>query len=182
MKIVMMDIFWKWIQSTHKHYGDLIKNYHFYQKEKKLVKVEKLVCSIEDKEKYVIHIRALKQALNNGLKFKKVHRVIKFLKKAWLKSYININTKLRKETKNEFGKDFFQLMNNSVFGKTMENVRKDRDLKLVTTEKRRIRLLSEPNYHTTKQFSENLIAIEMKKARVKMNKPLYLGISILDIS
>ena len=124
----------------------------------------------------------MKQALNNGLKFKKVHRVIKFLKKAWLKSYININTKLRKEAKNEFGKDFFQLMNNSVFGKTMENVRKDRDLKLVTTEKRRIRLLSEPNYHTTKQFSENLIAIEMKKARVKMNKPLYLGISILDIS
>ena len=93
-----------------------------------------------------------------------------------------MNTKLKKEAKNEFGKDFFQLMNNSVFGKTMENVRKDRDLKLVTTEKRRTRLLSEPNYHTTKQFSENLIAIEMKKAGVKMNKPLYLGISILDIT
>ena len=93
-----------------------------------------------------------------------------------------MNAKLRKEAKNEFGKDFFKLMNNSVFGKTMENVRKHRDLKLVTTEKRRIKLLSEPNYHTTKQFSENLIAIEMKKARVKMNKPLYLGMSILDIS
>ena len=93
-----------------------------------------------------------------------------------------MNAKLRKEAKNEFGKDFFKLMNNSVFGKTMGNVRKHRDLKLVTTEKRRIKLLSEPNYHTTKQFSENLIAIEMKKARVKMNKPLYLGMSILDIS
>ena len=93
-----------------------------------------------------------------------------------------MNTKLRKEPKNEFEKDFFKLINNSVFGKTMENVRKHRDIKLVTTEERRIKLVSEPNYHTTKQFSENLIAIEMKKARVKMNKPLYLGMSILDIS
>ena len=92
-----------------------------------------------------------------------------------------MNTKLRKEAKNEFEKDFFKLMNNSVFGKTMENVRKHRDIKLVTTEKR-IKLVSEPNYHTTKQFSENLVAIEMKKTSVKMNKPLYLGMSILDIS
>ena len=93
-----------------------------------------------------------------------------------------MNTKLRKEAKSEFEKDFFKLMNNSVFGKMMENVRKHRDIKLVTTEKRRIKLVSEPNYHTTKQFSGNLIAIEMKKARVKMNKSLYLGMSILNIS
>ena len=93
-----------------------------------------------------------------------------------------MNTKLRKETKNEFEKDFFKLMNNSVCGKTMENVRKHRDIKLVTTEERRIKLVSEPNYHTTKQFSENLLAIEMKKTSVKMNNPLYLGMSILDIS
>ena len=93
-----------------------------------------------------------------------------------------MNKKLRKEAKNEFEKDFFKLMNNSVFGKTMENVRKHRDINLVTTEKRIIKLVSEPNYHTTKQFSENLLVIEMKKAKVKMNKPLYLGMSILDIS
>ena len=93
-----------------------------------------------------------------------------------------MNKNLRKEAKIEFEKDFFKLMNNSVFGKTMENVRKHRDIKLVTTEKRRIKLVSEPNYHTTKQFSENLIAIEMKKAKVKMNKPVYLGMPILDIS
>ena len=93
-----------------------------------------------------------------------------------------MNTKLRKEAKSEFEKDFFKLMNNSVFGKTMENVRKHRDIKLVTTEEKRIKLVSEPNYHTTKQFSENLLAIEMKKTKVKMNKPIYLGMSILDIS
>ena len=93
-----------------------------------------------------------------------------------------MNTKLRKEAKNEFEKDFFKLMNNSVFGKTMENVRKHRDIKLVTTEERRIKLISEPNYHTRKHFSDNLLAIEMEKTKVKMNKPVYLGMSILDIS
>ena len=93
-----------------------------------------------------------------------------------------MNTELRKEAKNDFEKDFFKLMNNAVFGKTMENVRKHRDIKLVTTDKRRNQLASEPNYHTTKYFSENLIAIETEKTKVKMNKPIYLGMSILDIS
>ena len=93
-----------------------------------------------------------------------------------------MNTKLRKEPKNDFEKDFSKLMNNCVFGNTMEKVRKHRNIKLVTSEKRRIKLVSEPNYHRTKQFSENLIAVEMKKSKVKMNKPVYLGMSILDIS
>ena len=83
-----------------------------------------------------------------------------------------MNTELRKQAKNDFEKDFFKLMNNSVFGKIMENVRKHRDIKLVTTDKRRNQLVSEPNYHTTKWFSENLLAIEIKKIKVKMNKPL----------
>ena len=93
-----------------------------------------------------------------------------------------MNTKLRTEAKNDFKKDFFKLMNNAVFGKTLENVRRHRDIKLVTTDKRRNQLASEPNYHITKYFSENLMAIEMKKTKVKMNKPIYLGMSILDIS
>ena len=73
-------------------------------------------------------------------------------------------------------------MNNSVFGKTMENIRKHRGIKIVTTEEKRIKLVSQPNYHTTKQFSEKLLAIEMKNTKVKMNRPIYLGMSILDIS
>ena len=93
-----------------------------------------------------------------------------------------MNTELRKNAKNEFEKNFFKLMNNSVFGKTMENVRNHRDIKLVTSDKRRKRLVSEPNYHSHKKISEHLMAIEMKKITVKMAKPLYLGMSILDIS
>ena len=88
-----------------------------------------------------------------------------------------MNTELRKQAKNDFEKDFFKLMNNSIFGKTMENVRKHRDIKLVTTDNRRNQLISEPNYYTTKCFSENLLAIEMKKIKLKMNKPVYLGSS-----
>ena len=98
-------------------------------------KVEKHVCSIEDKEKYFIRIRALKQTLNHGLILKSVHRVIQFNQEAC--SYIDVNTKLRKEAKNQFEKEFFKLMNNSVFGKTIENVRKHRDIKLVTTEEKK---------------------------------------------
>ena len=101
---------------------------------------------------------------------------------ASLKPYIDMNTKLRKKAKNDFEKDFFKLMNNSVFRKTMENVRKHREIKSVTTNKRRRKLVSEPYYHTTKWFSENLLAIEMKKIKVIMNKPVYLGLSILEIS
>ena len=90
-----------------------------------------------------------------------------------------MNTKLRKNAKNEFEKNFFKLMNNSVFGKTMENARNHRDIKLVTSDKRRKRLVSEPNYNSHKSFSDQLMATEMKKTRVEMTKPLYLGMSIL---
>ena len=157
------------------------KELPFLPERKKLEKVEKLVCNIGDKEKYVIHIRPLKQASNHGLILKEVHRVIQSNQEAWLKPYIDMNTKLRKEAKNEFEKGFFKLMNTSVFRKTMKNVRKHRDIKLVTTEEKRIKLVSEPNYHTTKHFSKNLLAIKMIKAKVKMNKAAYLGMSILDI-
>ena len=160
------------------------KDLSFLPERKKLEKVEELVCGIKDKKKYVVHIRALKQALNHGLILKRVHRVIQFNQKAWLKPSIDMNTKLRKEAKNDFEKDFFKLMNSSVFGKTMENVRNHRDIKLVTTDEKRNKLVLEPNYHTTKYFSKNLKEknIKMKRTKVKMNKLVYLGMSILDIS
>ena len=93
-----------------------------------------------------------------------------------------MNTKLRQKPKNNIAKDFFKLMNNAIFGETMEIVRKYRDIKLVATERRRNYLVSEPNSYTTKFFTENLLAIEMKKTRITMNKPVYLRLSILDLS
>ena len=145
-------------------------------------KYKKLVCNLFNKKKYVAHINALKQALNHGLKLKKIHRIIKFNQEAWLKPYIDMKTELRKAAQNDFEKDLFKLMNNSVFGKTMENIRKHREIKPVTIDKKRSRLVSEPNYHTINLISEDLSIIEMKKTKVKMNKPIYLSLSILEIS
>ena len=147
----------------------------------KINKCNKLVCNLYDKANYVVHIRSLKQALDHEI-LKRVHKVVQFNQEAWLKEYIDMNTELIKQAKKDFEKDFFKLMNNSIFGKAMENVRNHRDIKLVKTDKKRIKLVSEPNYHTTKYFSENLLAIEMKKIKVKMNKPVYLGLSILEIN
>ena len=149
---------------------------------KKIDKTTKLITSFEDKKKYVVHISALKQALNHGLKLKNVYRVIQFIRKAWMKKYIKKNTELRMNSKNEFEKTFYKLMNNSAYGKTMENVRKHRDIRLVTTNAERKKLASEPNYHTCKHFSENLIAVEMKKTKIYMKKPVYIGQAVLDIS
>ena len=199
----------KWVNNTSKVDEKFIKNYYedsvkgyifevdvkyprrlhdshsdlpFLPKRMKIEKCKKLVCNLCNKKKYVVHIRSLKQTLNYGLKLKKVHRIIEFNQEAWLKPYLDMNTELRKIAKNGFEKDLFKLMNNAVFGKTMENVRKHRDIKLVITDKKRSKLASEPNYHTMNYISEDLSIIEMKRTKVKMNKPIYLGLSILEIS
>ena len=109
----------------------------FLSEKMKMKKCNNFVCNFYDKKEYVVHLRALKQALNHGLIFKKVHRVIKFNQEAWLKPYIENNTKLRTEAKNDSEKDFYKFINNSVFGKRMENVRKHREIKLVTTDKKK---------------------------------------------
>ena len=168
----------KYPKNLHDFHSDLL----FLPERIKIDKCNKLVCNLYDRKRYVVHKRSLKQALNHWLILKKVHRVIQFNQDAWLKPHTDMNTELRKQAKIIFEKDFFRLMNNFVFRKTVETVRKHRDIKLVTTVNRRNQLVSEPNYHTTKWFSENLLAIEMKETKVKMNKPVYLGLSILEIS
>ena len=161
---------------------DLHSDLPFLPERMEINKCKKLICNLSNKKKYVIHVNSLKQALNHGLKLKKIYRVIEFNQKEWLKPYIDMNTELRKAAKNDFEKDLFKLMNNSVFVKTTENIRKHRDIKLVTTVKKRSKLVSEPNYDTINLISEDLSIIEMKKTKVKMNKPIYLGLSILEIS
>ena len=113
---------------------------------------------------------------------RKIHRVIQFNREAWLKPYIDVNIELRTKGKNDSEKNLLKMMNYSVFGKTIKNVRKHRDIEIVITNRRRNQLVSEPNYHTTKQFLENLLAIKMNKTGIKMEKPVYLGLWILEIS
>ena len=136
---------------------------------------KKLVANLHDKTEYVIHIKNLKQALNQGLVLKKVHRVIKFHQNAWLKPCIDMNTDLRKKAKSNFERNIFKLMNNLVFEKTMENVRKYRN---ITTERRMNYLVPEPNYHTTHFFTENLSAAVFGKTMKNVRK----YIAILNLS
>ena len=168
----------KYPKRLHKLHSDL----PFLSERMEINKCKKLVCNLSNKKKYVTHINSLKQALNHELKLKKIHGAIEFNQEAWLKPYIDMNTGLRKLAPNDFQKNFFKLMNNTVFRKTIENIRKHRDIKLVTTDKKRSKLVSEPNYHTINLISEDLSIIELKKTKVKMNKPIYLSLSILEIS
>ena len=177
-KVYTFEVDVKYPKKLHELHSDL----PFLPERMEINKCKKLVCNLYNKKKYVAHINTLKQALNHGLQLKKIHRVIEFNQEGWLKPYFDMNTELRKLAKNDFEKDLFKLMNNSVFWKTMENITKHRDIKLVTTDKKRSKLVSETNYHTINLISEDLSIIEMKKTKVKMNKPIYLGLSILEIS
>ena len=144
--------------------------------------VKKLIPNLRDKNNYVIHYKNLMQCLRFGMKLKKIHRGIKFIESDFMSSYINMNTNLRTKAKNNFEKDFFKLMNNSVFGKTMENIRNRVNVKLVNTGEQFKKLAAKPNYESRKIFNENLVSVHMKKTSLTMNKPVYLGMSILDLS
>ena len=144
--------------------------------------IEKLVPNLRDKKSYLIHIQALNQALQQGLGLDRIHRAIEFDLSPWSKTYIDFNTQLRTAATNDFEKDFFKLMNNLVFGKMMENIRKHRNIKLVTTEEKYFRMIMHPNFKSGVLFGENLMGCEMGKIRVVMNKLVYLGQAILDLS
>ena len=122
----------------------------------KINKCNKLVCNFYDKNNYIVHICLLKQALDHGLILKKFNKTIAFYQEARLEEYISENIKLRKKANNDFDKDLYKLLNNVIYGKSLQNVRKHRDIKLVTADKRRNQLVSEPDYHTAKWFSQNL--------------------------
>jgi hypothetical protein len=142
----------------------------------------KLVPNLNRKSDYVVHYRNLQLYLSLGMKITKVHQVLAFKQEPWLKKYIDFNTDMRKAAKNDFEKDFYKLMNNSVFGKTMENLRKRVDIQLVHKENRLLKLAAKPGFKSFKIFNEDLAAIELTKQKLVLNRPIYVGFSILEIS
>ena len=168
----------KYPKELHDSHNDL----PFMCERMKMNGIEKLIPNLYDKKRYVIHIRALDQALKHGLVLEHIHRAIKFKQSAWMKEYIDFSTKLRTAAKNNFEKNFYKLMNNSVFGKMMENIRKHRNIKLVTNREAYLKVVMKPNFKSDVLFGENLMGCEMGKIKVVMNKPIYLGQAILDLS
>ena len=165
-----------------KELHDLHNDYPLAPEQIKVNKVEKLIPNLWNKKNYIIHYENLKQYLKLGLKLTRIHRGIKFKESKWLKKYIALNTDLRTKAKNEFEKDFFKLMNNSVFGKTMENIRNRSVIKLVTDKIKAKKLAAKPNFKHCNIFNEDLVAIHMKKTSLTFDKPVYLGMCILDLS
>ena len=148
----------------------------------KVDKIDKLICSFLPKRHYVVHYKNLKQYLEEGMILKNVHRGIKFYQSPSMEPYIRKNTDLRKLANNAFEKDFFKLINNSVFGKTIETIRKRQNVVLVDNKKMANKLSSKPNFERVTIFDENLIACHMKKTEVYFNKPIFVGQAILDLS
>ena len=148
-------------KELHENYNEL----QFLTDRMKIGKVEKLVPNLKDKKGYVVHIKTLNQALTHGLKLKKVLRVIEFRQSKWMKPYIMLNTRLRTAAKNEFEKDFFKLMNNSAFRKTMENIRNHKDMKLVTSKQKYQAYVMKPNLKDGHPFSKHLFAMEKPRLR-----------------
>ena len=144
--------------------------------------VEKLISHFKPHKKYVIHYRNLRQCLEMGLRIKAVHRGISFNQSPWMEPYIRKNTELRKTAANSFEKDFFKLMNNSVFGKTIENIRKRQNVFLVDNRAKAVKLACRPNFDRATIFDRNLLAIHLKKTEIYFNKPVYVGQAILDLS
>ncbi|KAL9980669.1 hypothetical protein ACROYT_G009282 [Oculina patagonica] len=145
---------------------------------------EKLVLTLEDKKNYVVHYRNLQFYLKQGMKLKRVHKVLEFEQECWMEPYIRMNTEFRKKAKNDFEKNFYKLMNNSVFGKTMENLRNRVDIKIVrSNETNKIRkMVASPLYSRHVMFSNDLVGIDMRKSKLFLNKPVYTGMTILDNS
>lgn len=152
--------------------------------EKHSEKIEKLIPNFYDKKDYVCHIKNLKYYIEKGLIVTKINRIVQFKQSDWLKSYIDFNTEQRTKSKNDFEKDFFKLMNNAVFGKTMENMRNRVDIKLYShdDEKLVLKQVAKPQYVNHKIYSESLVAIQQLKKTVELNKPIYVGLSVLDLS
>ena len=144
--------------------------------------LKKIIPNLRNKTKYVLHYRNLQLYLFLGIKLVKIHRMLKFKQSNWIKKYIDFNTEKRKNAANDFEKDFFKLMINSVYGKTMENLRKRINVRLVSNEKDFFKYTSRPTHVIHKLFDEDYAAIHEIKPVFMLNKPIYVGFTVLELS
>ena len=165
-----------------KHLWKKHNDYPLAPEKIKVSGVEKLICHFKPRKNYVVHYQNLRQYLEMGMRITAVYRGISFYQSPWMEPYIRKNTELRKTAANSFEKDFFKLMNNSVFGKTIENIRKRQNIKIIHDRKLAVKLSSRPNFDRCVIFDKHLVAIHMKKTKVYFNKPVYVGQAILDLS
>ena len=142
----------------------------------------KMMLTLEDKKNYVIHYETLKLYVKLGLKIKAIHKILAFKERPWMKDYIDMNTEMRKEASTDFEKDFFKLMNNAVFGKSMENVRNRIDVRLLAETEQLEKIKRNPKFRCTKEINDDLSAVLLTKTKCVLNKPIYIGMSILDVS
>ena len=164
---------------------DMLSDYCLSIAEKYDVKVgdvAKLIPNLRDKSCNVLHYRALQLHVSLGMVVKKIHRVMKFKQSDWLKSFVMLNTAKRMNVANEFEKAFLKLIINSVYGKTMENVRKRVNVKLINNEKKYLKVVSRPSFVSQKILDKNLVAVHKIKPVLLLNKPIYNGFSILELS
>ena len=165
--------------------NDMLSNYCKSIADKYDVKagnIKKLIPNLGNKTKYVVHYRNIQLYLSLGKKLTKIPRVLKFKQSDWMKKYIDFNTKKRMCATNNFEKDFFKLMINSVYGKTMENLRKRINVRFVNDKKDFLKYTSKPTYVTHKLFNKNFAAIHEIKPVLILNKPIYVGFTVLDLS
>lgn len=148
----------------------------------KFVTSEKLIPNLHPKKNYILYHRNLQLYLKLGLKLVHVHKILRFKQKPWLKQYIDFNTEQRKLSKTKFSKDKFKLMNNAVYGKTMENVRHHIDVQLVNNEKRAEKIVASPTFKSFKIFDNDLVGVHRIKSTITLNKPIYVGFTILELS
>ena len=160
-----------------KHCSDIANKYGI-----KVGGVNKLVPHLRDKIKYVLHYKNLQYHLSLGMKLIKVHIILKFRQSNWFKKYIEFNTEKRKNAVSEFEKNFFKLLINCIYGKSMENIRKRISLKLINNSKDYLRYVSKPNFIAQKIFDKNFIAVHQVKSVLTLNKPVYVGFSILELN
>ena len=144
--------------------------------------IKKLTPNLYSKKNYVVHYRNLKYYLSQGLILTKIHRILEFKQSPWMKPYIDFNTQKRMEATNEADQNLFKLLNNAVYGKTMENMRKRMKIRIIKTPKDFLKYASRPTYINHDIFGKNLVAVHEKPQELKLDKPIYVGFTVLELS